>query len=610
MRLHASGVCHSDQNAIDGTAETRCPAVLGHEGAGVVEAIGPGVTRRRSRRPGRALVAAGVRSVRAVPPRPAASVRGRVPRDGRRRASGRDDAPVAYDGPPGLPLLAALDVRRAHGGARGVVHPHRCGRAVRCRRPGRLRRHDRRVRRLAHRPGRARRSRRRVRLRRRRPLGRDGRGRRRSRARGGRRCQPRAGPGGGRVRRRRRRWPGPATPRRPPRPCASGVGRRRRPRVRGDRPSRGDAGGVPVDPPAGAGGADGHPPRRRRAARARAADPARRAARDRRALRLVAARARLPPDPRRLPPRPAAARPADLPPAAAGQIEDAFALLRGRWRPPRRARAGAGRQERRREDRLASRRARTGSSSTRRFAPPGTRSRATHQDATLVLVTADDGVRGCASGDALPDAALLERLLRGVDPFRTEVVREVCETVDFHGGRPWTLEVAVWDLVGRALGRAAVAAARRPQRVAARLRVERRADAPADERARRCVALRDAGVRAVKLRFHDDDWRRDVEVVEAVRDAVGRGDADHGRREPGLADARRPHAALGRRDRASRAPGRSSRSGSSGWRSRCGPTTSTATRPCGGGRRCGWRPARWCARPARRAIWSCAAAST
>jgi Zn-dependent alcohol dehydrogenase len=47
VRLHASGVCHSDQNAIDGTAEARCPTVLGHEGAGVVEAVGPGVTRVR-----------------------------------------------------------------------------------------------------------------------------------------------------------------------------------------------------------------------------------------------------------------------------------------------------------------------------------------------------------------------------------------------------------------------------------------------------------------------------------------------------------------------------------------------------------------------------------
>ena len=44
VRLHASGVCHSDLNAIDGTVQTPCPAVLGHEGAGVVEAVGPGVS--------------------------------------------------------------------------------------------------------------------------------------------------------------------------------------------------------------------------------------------------------------------------------------------------------------------------------------------------------------------------------------------------------------------------------------------------------------------------------------------------------------------------------------------------------------------------------------
>lgn len=43
VRLCASGVCHSDLNAIDGTAETPCPTVLGHEGAGVIEAVGPGV---------------------------------------------------------------------------------------------------------------------------------------------------------------------------------------------------------------------------------------------------------------------------------------------------------------------------------------------------------------------------------------------------------------------------------------------------------------------------------------------------------------------------------------------------------------------------------------
>jgi Zn-dependent alcohol dehydrogenase len=46
VRIHASGVCHSDLNAVDGTSPTRCPAVLGHEGAGVVEAVGPGVSLR------------------------------------------------------------------------------------------------------------------------------------------------------------------------------------------------------------------------------------------------------------------------------------------------------------------------------------------------------------------------------------------------------------------------------------------------------------------------------------------------------------------------------------------------------------------------------------
>jgi alcohol dehydrogenase len=47
VRLRASGVCHSDYNAVDGTSENPCPCVLGHEGAGVVEAIGEGVTRVR-----------------------------------------------------------------------------------------------------------------------------------------------------------------------------------------------------------------------------------------------------------------------------------------------------------------------------------------------------------------------------------------------------------------------------------------------------------------------------------------------------------------------------------------------------------------------------------
>jgi Zn-dependent alcohol dehydrogenase len=43
VRLHASGVCSDDLNVMDGSVETACPVVLGHEGAGVVEAVGSGV---------------------------------------------------------------------------------------------------------------------------------------------------------------------------------------------------------------------------------------------------------------------------------------------------------------------------------------------------------------------------------------------------------------------------------------------------------------------------------------------------------------------------------------------------------------------------------------
>ena len=44
IKLVASGVCHSDVSAQNGTIPTGLPVVLGHEGAGIVKAVGPGVT--------------------------------------------------------------------------------------------------------------------------------------------------------------------------------------------------------------------------------------------------------------------------------------------------------------------------------------------------------------------------------------------------------------------------------------------------------------------------------------------------------------------------------------------------------------------------------------
>ena len=48
VRVTDCGVCHSDLSCLDGSFPAVTPSVLGHEAAGVVEAVGPGVTRLRA----------------------------------------------------------------------------------------------------------------------------------------------------------------------------------------------------------------------------------------------------------------------------------------------------------------------------------------------------------------------------------------------------------------------------------------------------------------------------------------------------------------------------------------------------------------------------------
>jgi S-(hydroxymethyl)glutathione dehydrogenase/alcohol dehydrogenase len=47
VRIAASGLCHTDWETMRGDQPCNLPAVIGHEGAGVVEAVGPGVTLTR-----------------------------------------------------------------------------------------------------------------------------------------------------------------------------------------------------------------------------------------------------------------------------------------------------------------------------------------------------------------------------------------------------------------------------------------------------------------------------------------------------------------------------------------------------------------------------------
>jgi L-alanine-DL-glutamate epimerase-like enolase superfamily enzyme len=156
---------------------------------------------------------------------------------------------------------------------------------------------------------------------------------------------------------------------------------------------------------------------------------------------------------------------------------------------------------------------------------------------TIVIVSTDEDVCGYAGGAPVPDLSLLEHLLTGTDPSETERIFQIIETVDFHGGRNWTVEVAMWDLIGRLRGiplwqvlggtRSSFPAyASSGERVPPEIRVER------------LLAWRDRGIRAAKIRFHHSDWREDVEVVELAHSTVGDSmdlmvDANQGWRMPG-----------------------------------------------------------------------------
>ena len=48
VKVAAAGVCHSDWHIVSGATQHPLPVVLGHEGAGVVQEVGPGVTTVRA----------------------------------------------------------------------------------------------------------------------------------------------------------------------------------------------------------------------------------------------------------------------------------------------------------------------------------------------------------------------------------------------------------------------------------------------------------------------------------------------------------------------------------------------------------------------------------
>ena len=144
----------------------------------------------------------------------------------------------------------------------------------------------------------------------------------------------------------------------------------------------------------------------------------------------------------------------------------------------------------------------------------------TRFDATIVRVHTDEGVTGIGSGDTMAGIEDSAHLFVGRDPLALALHGRTLETIAFHAGRLWPLEVALWDLAGRVLGvPVAQLLGGAEQRVPAYASLgELR---PPAQRASDAHALVAAGFRAVKVRIARDRIDDGIAVVAAIRDAVG-----------------------------------------------------------------------------------------
>jgi D-galactarolactone cycloisomerase len=139
---------------------------------------------------------------------------------------------------------------------------------------------------------------------------------------------------------------------------------------------------------------------------------------------------------------------------------------------------------------------------------------------TIVAVHTDEGLTGIGSGDLMTGFAGHEHLFIGQDPFAIERHWQVIDNIDFHYGRCWPLDLALWDLIGKATGQPVykLLGARNSKILAYASTGE---IVEPEVRAERAQMLVEQGFKAMKIRFHHDDPRKDIKVVEAVRKAVG-----------------------------------------------------------------------------------------
>jgi L-alanine-DL-glutamate epimerase-like enolase superfamily enzyme len=141
---------------------------------------------------------------------------------------------------------------------------------------------------------------------------------------------------------------------------------------------------------------------------------------------------------------------------------------------------------------------------------------------TIVRVETDEGVVGVGSGDTMDGFEAFEHLFLGQDPLAIARHVRVLETIDFHAGRYWPVEAALWDLAGKVAGLPVAtlfggALEGIPAYASCGMLL------PAAERAESALRLREEGFRALKIRVdpRGDRLAEGLAAVAATRAAVG-----------------------------------------------------------------------------------------
>lgn len=140
--------------------------------------------------------------------------------------------------------------------------------------------------------------------------------------------------------------------------------------------------------------------------------------------------------------------------------------------------------------------------------------------ATIVRVFDDEGRMGIGSGDPLYGFSDYAHLFMDQDPRHIERHSAVLANIDFHAGRPWPFEIALWDLLGKIEEKPLwqlLGGASQKVRAYASSGVRRSLTETADY-AERAVAL---GYPAMKLRFGRADLQEDIAALAAIRQRVG-----------------------------------------------------------------------------------------